>query len=311
VPEGVLEQVCRDEQHDDEHQERDEQPRPEQPPAPERDEEDGRDDGGRAREDAQQEPARLQGQEALLRLHVPGVDPHAELLALGAGHQVPDRAEGVLRFGVGARVWLSEIMERDGVDAATALFSESTGRVIVTVPREDDVKFRGLCEGRGYPVLRIGVSDLPNGAPARTADSPAHAGAEPALEVQDLFTVSLSELRGLSTSTLPDAFGATVDISLVNACDEPLFVYSCAAGTGRDRNLWVCRDPESAGVAEALSTGRLEITRAPNGEYWWLACAVDDTACRSDGRQWVRSTDRQSANVDPQDRTRARLARSF
>jgi TonB family protein len=107
------------------------------------------------------------------------------------------------------------------------------------------------------------------------------------------------------------AFGATVDISLVNACDEPLFVYSCAAGTGRDRSLWVCRDPESAATAEALSTGRLEITRAPNGEYWWLACAVDDTACRSDGRQWVRSTDRQSGNVDPQDRTRARLARSF
>ena len=24
----------------------------------------------------------------------------------------------------------------------------------MTVPREDDVKFRGLCEGRGYPVLR-------------------------------------------------------------------------------------------------------------------------------------------------------------
>ncbi len=65
-------------------------------------------------------------------------------------------AEGVMRFGVGARVWLNEIIERDGVDAATALFSESTGRVIVTVPREDDVKFRGLCEGRGYPVARIG-----------------------------------------------------------------------------------------------------------------------------------------------------------
>lgn len=60
-------------------------------------------------------------------------------------------AEAVTRFGVGARVWLDEIIERDGVDAATALFSESTGRVIVSVPREDDVKFRGLCEGRGYP----------------------------------------------------------------------------------------------------------------------------------------------------------------
>ncbi|QGU28919.1 phosphoribosylformylglycinamidine synthase subunit PurL [Microbacterium oryzae] len=102
-------------------------------------------------------------------------------------------AEGVLRFGVGARVWLTEIMSRDGVDAATALFSESTGRVIVTVPREEDVKFRGLCEGRGYPVARIGVTD-----------------SEPALEVQDVFTVTAAELRELSTATLPSRFGPTV-----------------------------------------------------------------------------------------------------
>jgi phosphoribosylformylglycinamidine synthase len=117
---------------------------------------------------------------------------------LSAGGLAQALAEGVMRFGVGARVWLREIMERDGVDAASALFSESTGRVIVTVPREDDVKFRGLCEGRGYPVLRIGVSDAPGD------------GGEPELEVQDLFTLSLTELRGLSTSTLPAAFGATV-----------------------------------------------------------------------------------------------------
>ncbi|MCA1307350.1 phosphoribosylformylglycinamidine synthase subunit PurL [Microbacterium esteraromaticum] len=102
-------------------------------------------------------------------------------------------AEGVMRFGVGARVWLTELIERDGVDAASALFSESTGRVIVTVPREDDVKFRGLCEGRGYPVLRIGVTDT-----------------EPALEVQDVFTVTVDELRETSRGTLPAVFGPTV-----------------------------------------------------------------------------------------------------
>jgi TonB family protein len=106
--------------------------------------------------------------------------------------------------------------------------------------------------------------------------------------------------------------GAGIEIGLVNACDEPLLVYSCAAGTGPDLDLWVCRDPERSSTVQALpAAGRLEIMRAPNGEYWWLACAVDDAACRSDGSQWVRSTDRQSASVDPQDRTRARLARSF
>ncbi|WP_245243946.1 phosphoribosylformylglycinamidine synthase subunit PurL [Microbacterium terrae] len=117
---------------------------------------------------------------------------------LSSGGLAQTLAEGVMRFGVGARVWLNEIMERDGVDAATALFSESTGRVIVTVPREDDVKFRGLCEGRGYPVLRIGVTDA-------AAD-----GDAPALEVQGLFTLPLTELRDLSHGTLPAAFGPIV-----------------------------------------------------------------------------------------------------
>jgi len=106
-------------------------------------------------------------------------------------------AESVLRFGVGARVWLTEIMERDGVDAATALFSESTGRVLVSVPREDDVKFRGLCEGRDFPVLRIGVTD-------------AEVGTQPVLEIQDQFTVGLEELQHTHRSTLPEHFGPVV-----------------------------------------------------------------------------------------------------
>ncbi|MFP7761538.1 phosphoribosylformylglycinamidine synthase subunit PurL [Marisediminicola sp. LYQ85] len=118
---------------------------------------------------------------------------------IGAAHDLADGglavalAEAVLRFGMGARVWLTEIMQRDGVDAATALFSESTGRVIVSVPREDDVRFQGLCEGRGYPVLRIGVTD----------DSGE-------LEVQDEFTVSLDDLQRAHRSTLPAHFGPRV-----------------------------------------------------------------------------------------------------
>lgn len=125
-------------------------------------------------------------------------------------------------------------------------------------------------------------------------------------------------------------FGSVIDVSLINACEEPLIVYSCSAGTGPYSERWVCSNPERSGAALGFSSGsaasaisdsvsadqlatvaRLEISRAPNGEYWWLACKVDDTACRSDGRQWIRSIDRQTANIDPQDRTRARLARSF
>jgi phosphoribosylformylglycinamidine synthase subunit PurL len=141
----------------------------------------------------------------------PGVDLAGEmqlaaLIAAGAeqsliasAHDLADGGliqaltESVLRFGVGARVWLGEITERDGVDAATALFSESTGRVIVSVPREDDVKFQGLCEGRGYPVLRIGVTD-----------------AGGALEVQDQFTLSVEQLQDAHRGTLPTHFGPLV-----------------------------------------------------------------------------------------------------
>ena len=103
-------------------------------------------------------------------------------------------AEAVLRFGVGTRVYLGELLERDGLDVAATLFTESTGRVVVSVPREDDVKFRGLCEGRVYPVARIGVTDA----------------SSQSLEIQDVFTVSLDELRSTHRGTLPARFGTTI-----------------------------------------------------------------------------------------------------
>jgi phosphoribosylformylglycinamidine synthase len=98
--------------------------------------------------------------------------------------------ESVLRFNMGARVWINEISERDNVDRTCALFSESTGRVIVSVGREDDVKFVGLCEARGIPVLRIGVTD--------------NSGE---LEIQDLATFPLEDLRNAFKATIPTLFG--------------------------------------------------------------------------------------------------------
>jgi phosphoribosylformylglycinamidine synthase len=118
---------------------------------------------------------------------------------LNAAHDLADGGlataltDAVLRFGVGARVFLDELLERDGVDLATALFAESTGRVLVAVPREEDVKFMRLCEGRDYPVLRIGVSDTGG-----------------ALEVQDLFTIPLDELQTTSRATMAAHFGPVV-----------------------------------------------------------------------------------------------------
>ena len=137
----------------------------------------------------------LAAEQALAALIAAG----GEQSLLASAHDLADGglaqalAESVLRFGMGARVWLDEIISRDGVDATTALFSESTGRVLVSVPREDDVRFQGLCEGRGYPVLRIGVTD----------DSGE-------LEVQDQFTVGIEQLRATHRGTLAERFGAVV-----------------------------------------------------------------------------------------------------
>ncbi|KAB1659060.1 phosphoribosylformylglycinamidine synthase subunit PurL [Pseudoclavibacter sp. CFCC 11306] len=99
-------------------------------------------------------------------------------------------AEGVMRFGVGARVWLDEIMSRDEVDATAALFSESTGRVLVSVAREDQVRFEGMLSARDYPVIRIGVTDKTVG-----------------LEVQGLFSMGVDVLRAAHQGTLPRYFG--------------------------------------------------------------------------------------------------------
>lgn len=113
---------------------------------------------------------------------------------LSEGGLLATLAEGVLRFGIGARVWLGELIERDGVDALAALLAESQARALVSVAREDDVKFRGLCAGRDVPVLRIGVTDA-------EVDG---------LEVQDRFTLSLAELRHAHRDTLPARFGPLV-----------------------------------------------------------------------------------------------------
>jgi len=100
-------------------------------------------------------------------------------------------AEAALRHGVGARVWLDEVCERDGVDAFTLLFSESAGRAIVAVPRSEEVRFTDMCSARGFPHARIGVVDDESDA----------------LDIQGQFRVDLAELADAHRATLPAAFG--------------------------------------------------------------------------------------------------------
>lgn len=106
----------------------------------------------------------------------------ARILSVGGLYHA--LTEGVLHSGIGARVWVNEVTLRDGVDVLTALFAESEGRALVSVARENDVRFVGLCEGRKYPVLRIGVTDAYDAA----------------LEIQDVLAVGVAQLREMGAS---------------------------------------------------------------------------------------------------------------
>jgi phosphoribosylformylglycinamidine (FGAM) synthase-like enzyme len=100
-------------------------------------------------------------------------------------------AESSLRNGVGAKIWLDEVCERDGVDTFTLLFSESAGRAIVAVPEALQAPFTDLCTSRGFAHASIGV--VVNEARQ--------------LEVQGQFILPLDELRSAHTSTFPAIVG--------------------------------------------------------------------------------------------------------
>jgi phosphoribosylformylglycinamidine synthase II len=108
--------------------------------------------------------------------------------------------ESCLRFGTGARIWLDEVCDRDGVDVFTALFSESTARAIVAVPRSEEVRFKDMCTARRFPFVRIGMTDAGDGAPS--------------LDVVDHFTIDLDELSRTHEATLPKVFGSAVEAAV-------------------------------------------------------------------------------------------------
>lgn len=111
---------------------------------------------------------------------------------LSSGGLAAALVEGCLRFGVGARVGLGELAERDGVDIFTLLFSESLGRVLVSVPRSEEVRFKDMCTARAYPFARVGVVDA----------------ASNALDIQGQVALDLDELREAHEGTLPGYFAS-------------------------------------------------------------------------------------------------------
>ncbi|MGN9811844.1 phosphoribosylformylglycinamidine synthase subunit PurL [Micromonospora sp. BQ11] len=109
---------------------------------------------------------------------------------LSDGGLAQSLVESCLRRGVGARIAVPERFA-GGSMPFVYLFSESAGRVLVSVPRGREKAFTALCAERGVPFELIGVTDPTGGA----------------LEVHGQFRIGLDELRAAHGATLPRLFG--------------------------------------------------------------------------------------------------------
>lgn len=120
---------------------------------------------------------------------------------LTAAHDVSDGGVGqalvemALRSNMGARFWIP-----DHLDPFTFLFSESTARAIVVLPRSEELRFTEMCGARNFPYERIGVVDSGLGADAGMPN-------EQLLVFNDLFTLALSDVRAAHEATIPALFG--------------------------------------------------------------------------------------------------------
>ena len=96
-------------------------------------------------------------------------------------------------------MWLREIMERDGVDAATALFSESGARAVIAVPEDALPVVAAAAEAEDFAWGRLGTTGgellVINGS-----DVLADGGAGTPL------VLDLDELRAGVEGTLPAIF---------------------------------------------------------------------------------------------------------
>ena len=113
---------------------------------------------------------------------------------LSEGGLIQAVLESAIRFGTGARISVAGVVARDGVSEFAALFSESTARAIVAVPRGEEARFQDACVGRGVPFLKIGET-------GHEVDG------QQAVEVEGLFTVPVAEASEVFKNTLPSIFG--------------------------------------------------------------------------------------------------------
>ncbi|PZR53530.1 phosphoribosylformylglycinamidine synthase subunit PurL [Xylanimonas oleitrophica] len=100
--------------------------------------------------------------------------------------------EASLRFGVGVRVSLDGVTQRDGVSPFVALFSETTARALVAVDPAREAELVAAAEVAGVPVVALGET----GGDAVVVESAAGG-----------FDIALDEAREAFEGTLPRIFG--------------------------------------------------------------------------------------------------------
>ena len=99
-------------------------------------------------------------------------------------------AQALVESALAGECGLRVVLPADA-DPFVWLFSESAGRVIVSVPRGEEIRFQQMLTAQNIPHTRIGVTDTDSDT----------------FEVQDQFTLSVDELRAAHEGTLPALFG--------------------------------------------------------------------------------------------------------
>ncbi|WP_051325243.1 phosphoribosylformylglycinamidine synthase subunit PurL [Glycomyces tenuis] len=104
-----------------------------------------------------------------------GTEQLAAAHDLSEGGLAQALVEAICHSEMGANILLPE-----GADPFTYLFSESTGRVLIVIPRGQELAVRGACEQRGLPITPLGVVDA-------STDG---------LHLRDHFDIGRAELEG-------------------------------------------------------------------------------------------------------------------
>ncbi|MCD2264412.1 phosphoribosylformylglycinamidine synthase subunit PurL [Dietzia aurantiaca] len=99
-------------------------------------------------------------------------------------------AQALVESALAGECGLRVVLPADA-DPFVWLFSESSGRVIVSVPRGEEIRFQQMLTAQNIPHTRIGVTDTDSGT----------------FEVQDQFSLSTDELRAAHEGTLSALFG--------------------------------------------------------------------------------------------------------